>query len=887
MFSSFPAPGGKVPLWAIFLLTILGDLPDLGAAPIERRQPEHGARDPADNQFGQGIALSSRYLAAGSKEEIERPETLFGNVKVFDARTGRLIRTFYPSDPNGGFGSAIALSGRRILIGASLTDLTARGAAFLYDIPTGRQIAKLTSPNAANFDRMGAAVAMDGNYAVVGCTGDAGLVGAAFVYDVRNGELLHELRADIPGSHFGTSVAVCGRFALIGASDEEGGDDRGSVYLFDLETGEEMEKLNPPDPADFDYFGDQVALSSRFLVVGVPRKDGSAGAVYVWDLRTGVGPIKFSAPPNSGAGRFGSSVAVSGSMALIGYEWGDDYHGSAVLMELPSGNVIDTLSASSGAQFVNYGLHVALCGDRAAVSAEREDVEANDSGGVYVYENLGRPLPVMTIAASGDAAPGVPDTIFRQFRRPALSSTGEYSFEGFLVGPGTAGGGNRGLWSDYFTGFDVVARTRELVPALGDGVFLGNAFQPIQNASPDHLVFSAVLGGRGVNGSNRRAILGDVAGSVMPVLRDGDTIPEFGGAQLQRWLNFKYDEVKASVPVRLRRRVADGVTVANDSGLLTINSGDQVVNSAFREGDAAPGGNDFRQFLPRVARSGDDLIFTTYTTPPGGGRPSLEAFSGLSGNASTVQSLIRQGDEVPGLDPGQTIRTIAGEAGSGLIRAFVRGPGITGRNNEILWHEPTDSVVLQKGQSILANDGIGRAELVVQRILGFWEVEAGGVVALVRFRGPGVNPGNDVALIFGYRGAEWNFRLMVREGDLICGCESTRIRAIQRVGADNAGGNYAVQVSLTGSPRENQALLSKHVGIKERYLPVVLRKGIRFELEAGPSTLRSILFEAIRERTGAMATGGASVVAEEGSVIATLRLDRGERRLVLDQLLSM
>ena len=87
MFSSFPAPGGKVPLWAIFLLSILGDLPDLGAAPTERRQPEHGARDPADNQFGQGIALSSRYLAAGSKEEIERPETLFGNVKVFDART--------------------------------------------------------------------------------------------------------------------------------------------------------------------------------------------------------------------------------------------------------------------------------------------------------------------------------------------------------------------------------------------------------------------------------------------------------------------------------------------------------------------------------------------------------------------------------------------------------------------------------------------------------------------------------------------------------------------------------------------------------------------------------------------------------------------------------
>ncbi len=882
MIAKPPALRRRFLLPAILCLGAAGIASSVVAEPTVRRQPEHGARNPADNQFGQGIALSPRYLAVGSKENIDRPETLIGNVKVFDARTGRLIRTFYPPDPNGGFGEAIAVSGRRILIGASLADLTARGAAYLFDIPTGRRIAKLTSPNPQNFDRMGSAVAMDGNYAVVACRGDNGYVGAAFVYDSRSGELLHELRADVPGYNFGTSVAVCGRFALIGASDEEGGDDRGSVYLFDLETGEEMDKLNPPDPADFDYFGDQVALNGRFVVVGVPLKDSSAGAVYVWDLRTGEGPTKITPPVGTGVGRFGSSVAVSGSMALIGYEWGDDYRGSAVLMELPSGNVIDTLNVSGRPQYTNFAKNVALCGDRAAISAEAEDVEANNSGGVYVFENLGRPLPVTTIATTGADAPGVADAVFRNFRRPALSSTGEFSFEGFLAGPGAAGGRNRGLWSDSFTGFDVIARSRDEVPVLGQGVFLRNAFLPIQNESPGQVVFSAVLGGSGVNASNRRAILGDVAGSVVPVLRDGDTLGSFDGAGLQRWLPYKYDTSKVTVPVRLQRNRTDGVTAANDSGLLTIQSDGGFVHSAFREGDAAPGGNDFRQFVPRVARSGDGLIFTTFTAPPAGGRPALETFAGSSDDAGTVQSLIRQGDEVPGLDPGQTIRTIAGEAGDGLIRAFVSGPGITGRNNEILWHEPTDSVALQKGQTILANDGISRPELVVQRILGFWETQ-GGIVALARFLGPGVNSRNDVGLVIGSFGSPWNFRLLVREGDLVCGCESSRIRAIQRVAPDNAGGHYAVQVSLTGSPRENQALLSKHISTKNRYLPVILRKGTRFEVESGPSTLRSILFEVPRERTGAFATGGASVVTEEGSLIATIRLDRGERRLVLDQ----
>ena len=150
----------------------------------------------------------------------------------------------------------------------ALVSATSAGASSLdFDL-------KLLAPDGAPNDFFGNSVAIDGNFALVGAQGDddsGGNSGSAYLFDATSGDLFHKFLAPDGNvdNRFGTSVAVNEDFALIGARLGDGsGTNSGSVYLFDVNSGEFLQNLIAPDGADGDQFGFSVALDGDLTLIG-------------------------------------------------------------------------------------------------------------------------------------------------------------------------------------------------------------------------------------------------------------------------------------------------------------------------------------------------------------------------------------------------------------------------------------------------------------------------------------------------------------------------------------------------------------------------------------------------------------------------------------------
>ena len=112
----------------------------------------------------------------------------------------------------------------------------------------------LSNPTPEISDRFGTAVAASAEFLVVGANGDdsyATDAGAAYLFDATTGGLLRTFNNPTPAASdgFGNSVAVSGNWVVVGASgDDTGATNAGAAYLFDALSGNLLRTLNNPTP---------------------------------------------------------------------------------------------------------------------------------------------------------------------------------------------------------------------------------------------------------------------------------------------------------------------------------------------------------------------------------------------------------------------------------------------------------------------------------------------------------------------------------------------------------------------------------------------------------------------------------------------------------------
>lgn len=391
----------------VFLLLLAGVPVHLEALPFPNRTPGNKltAADAADDdEFGYAVAQSGDLVVVGAPLE-DGAGSNRGAAYVYDTRTGAEIYKLTADDgeDDDRFGLSVGVANRLCVVGAPEEDGPGsnQGAAYVFDLDTGLQLFKLTPADAGDGDQFGYSVAVFGNRAIIGAwraeeAGDLATVdkGAAYVFDLSTGTELARFAASDGESadYFGTAVAIYGNMALVGAYREDGsGSEHGAAYLYEIDTTTEVAKLTASDAGDNEFFGRSVALNDRAILVGAHRDSGAGsnrGAVYVFDFETLEERFKLTASDAEDGDEFGFASCLSGDIALVGahLESGaGSQRGKAYAIDLTSGEELAVFTAPDAENADRFGISVCLEGDLAFVGAFREDGAGSSRGAAYGF----------------------------------------------------------------------------------------------------------------------------------------------------------------------------------------------------------------------------------------------------------------------------------------------------------------------------------------------------------------------------------------------------------------------------------------------------------------------------------------------------------------------
>ncbi len=335
-------------------------------------------------------------------------------------------------EPNCGtndeYGTAVAISGDTAVIGAQADDVginVNQGSAYILERNAGGPnnwgvVKLLTASDGEANEFFGGSVAISGDKVIVGASNDTigaeTQRGSAYIYERNNGgpdnwgEVKKLVALDgAEDDLFGNSVSISNNLVVVGAIFSGSGTlGNGAAYIFSQNAGGgnnwgQIKKLVAPDGADSDSFGISAAISGDSVVIGATEADVSAdgqGAAYVFERSLG-GPSnwglakKLIASDAAAADNFGQSVAIDGDTLVVGAEQDDTgafiNNGSAYIFERHAGGVENwgqtkKLGASDAASTDRFGQSVSIDGDAIIVGAPFDDiVAATDQGSAYIF----------------------------------------------------------------------------------------------------------------------------------------------------------------------------------------------------------------------------------------------------------------------------------------------------------------------------------------------------------------------------------------------------------------------------------------------------------------------------------------------------------------------
>lgn len=197
-------------------------------------------------QHGDAVATDGNWVVVGGHNGRGYRENT-GAAYIYDPTNWAAEPAFLAADDGDSgdlFGKSVGVSGSVAIIGApSDDDLgNAAGAAYIFRRIGGEwfQHQKLQAPDGAESDFFGSAVAIDGTRLVIGAPGADGLFrdsGKAYYFEESGFEWVYvqTLAASDPQApdQFGSAVAISGETVIAGAyANDDRGDGAGSVYVF-------------------------------------------------------------------------------------------------------------------------------------------------------------------------------------------------------------------------------------------------------------------------------------------------------------------------------------------------------------------------------------------------------------------------------------------------------------------------------------------------------------------------------------------------------------------------------------------------------------------------------------------------------------------------------
>jgi Zn-dependent metalloprotease len=380
--------------------------------PVIEAPPAGAESGDEPGQHGGSASTDGQHVAAGaSAADGSLRGTLVdaGEVRVWRPDTPGVVSVITAVDAaaGDGFGRSVSVHTGRLLVGAGGVDCTAGidcGAAYVYELvgETWANELTLTATDTADGDGFGTAVALHGDRLVIGAPGHElpgiGRGGAVYVFE-RTAGLWHQtakLLAEFPGNddQFGQTVALRGDTIVVGApgTDCPAGVECGAAYVFERVGSSWVLRatLAPTGAGGAHAVGAAVSTDGNVIVLGTQNGTDLA---YVYE-RSGSDwiPTAILAPDEGdGAPLFGEAVGVHHGRIAVGAP-GDQcadgaacgavflfaYNGVAwaqVLKVEPY--TPDPISQPSLAG-MEFGASVALAGDLLAVGAPNPGLEPGE-----------------------------------------------------------------------------------------------------------------------------------------------------------------------------------------------------------------------------------------------------------------------------------------------------------------------------------------------------------------------------------------------------------------------------------------------------------------------------------------------------------------------------
>ena len=346
-----------------------------------------GTIDSSD--FGTSVAMNSTHALIGEPRE--------GTVSVYDLQSGDLVSTFSSSEPRDRFGEDLVLTDKYAVVAASNSDVEIQpdeilsdvGRVFVYDASTWQLMYELLPGDLTERGIFGFSVDVYEDTLVVG---SPWLSRSAYVFDLNSGDQVHKLKPDqlTTEETFGRSVAVSGNRVVVGAPDYRPKED-GSAYVFDLASGEQIDRLVPTDRPRPD-FGEDVAMDEDLLVVGeFPNIGGNInhgrGVVHVFDLAKEE-TVRLLLPDSEQKQFFGAPLDLSGDNVIIGAHHdadSADNSGSAYVFNARTGLLLQKFVGEEAGD--EFGISVDILGDRAIIGAWAAHVDGigDSAGKAYLF----------------------------------------------------------------------------------------------------------------------------------------------------------------------------------------------------------------------------------------------------------------------------------------------------------------------------------------------------------------------------------------------------------------------------------------------------------------------------------------------------------------------
>lgn len=294
------------------------------------------------------------------------------------------------------------------------------------------EVSKLVALDRTEGDRFGRAVAISNNYAIVGAFTEAEdeigenymeAAGSAYIFERNESNNWIQVQKVVASDRsaqdwFGCAVAINGDYAIVGAKfddQNENGenliDNAGALYIFKRnEDGEwnQIKKLVATDRQKQANFGEAVSISGMKIISGSRHADNDAGAAYVFESEDDNWEIihaqKIVASDSKANDAFGKSVSISNDFTIIGanHEDEDEFDGSTKLsagsayiferVGLGNWQQVQKVIASDRDDNDQFGISVSIDNTYAVVGAHYEDEDPFGenslaaAGSAYIFE---------------------------------------------------------------------------------------------------------------------------------------------------------------------------------------------------------------------------------------------------------------------------------------------------------------------------------------------------------------------------------------------------------------------------------------------------------------------------------------------------------------------